>query len=310
MLARIGALASNTYREAVRARVLYGLLAAALAAAAYSVVVATLSLNEALRTIADVGTASISLFSVIVAIVLGATSLHRELELKTLFPILTRRLRRWEFVVGKFLGLWATLAVFVAIDGGAVLAMLAVQAKAALSVVGGALAAVALLFVGAMVRGRGQRVFWLMPWALVFFGTMAFVAAPAGAERQLVIASCLLTLGEVAIVGALALLFSAFSSPFLTAIFTLGMWMVGRSCETLANLPERYFGPELKAFGAALARVTPNLQLYVPPRLVLLGAVPDLAPWPFVARAEGLALAYATVILLVSIAIVRNRDFA
>src|SRR6478735_6639568 len=142
MLARIGALAANTYREAVRARVLYGLLAAALAAAAYSLV-ATLSLNEALRTIGDVGAASISLFSVLVAIVLGATSLHRELELKTLFPILTRRLRRWEYVVGKFVGLFATLAVFVAIDGGAVLGLLAVQAKAPLGNVGLALGVVA-----------------------------------------------------------------------------------------------------------------------------------------------------------------------
>ncbi len=127
MLARIAAVALNAYREAVRARVLYGLLGVALATTAYSLVVATLSLHQEIRVVADLGAASISLYAVLVAIVLGATSLHNELERKTLFPILTRRLRRHEYLVGKYLGALATLGVFVAIDGGAVLAVLAIR---------------------------------------------------------------------------------------------------------------------------------------------------------------------------------------
>src|SRR5262249_13195470 len=113
MLMRVAAVALNTYREAVRARVLYGLLALALATSAYSLVVATLSLHQEARVVADVGAAAASLYAVLVAIVLGATSLHRELELKTVFPILTRQLRRHEYLVGKYLGMLVTLAVFV-----------------------------------------------------------------------------------------------------------------------------------------------------------------------------------------------------
>jgi ABC-type transport system involved in multi-copper enzyme maturation permease subunit len=156
MFARIGAVALNAYREAVRARVLYGLLGVALATTAYSMVVGTLSLHQETRVVADLGTASISLYAVVVAIVLGATSLHRELELKTLFPILTRKLRRHEYLVGKYVGAVATLAVFVAIDAAAVLAVLAAEGGAPPSLVAGTtLALLAVSRCGARV-GRAS----------------------------------------------------------------------------------------------------------------------------------------------------------
>ena len=62
MLARILALATNAYREAVRARVLYGLFALALATCAYAVVVAGLSIDQQERVVSDVGVASMSLY--------------------------------------------------------------------------------------------------------------------------------------------------------------------------------------------------------------------------------------------------------
>ena len=129
MLARIAAVALNAYREHVRARVLYGLLALALATTAYSLVVGTLSLHQETRVVSDLGAASISLYAVFVAIVLGATSLYREVDQKTIFPILTRRLRRHEYLLGKYWGALATLGVFVAIDGGAVLGLLAIEGE-------------------------------------------------------------------------------------------------------------------------------------------------------------------------------------
>lgn len=152
MFGRIAAITLNTYREAVRARVLYGLLALALATTAYSLVIANMSLHDEARVIADLGSASISLYTVLVSVVLGATSLHRELELKTIFPILTRQLRRHEYVIGKYLGTLCTLVVFIAIDGGAVLGILAAQTGRSPALVGGVaaafLAALVVLFCG------------------------------------------------------------------------------------------------------------------------------------------------------------------
>lgn len=310
MISRVLAIALNTYREAVRARILYGLLGAALATSIYAVLVATLSLHQEVRVIADVGAASISLYAVIVAIVIGASSLHRELELKTIFPILTRRLHRSEYVVGKYLGLLATLAVFVAIDGATVLAMLALQTKQPVAVTAGTAGGMLVVLAVLLWRARYTRVFMLLPWSVAFFVAMLVVSRPAESDARLVLASCLLTLCEVGIVGAVAMVFSAFSSPFLTATFTLGLWLMGRSSETLANLPVRVFGSTIKNAGLAVARVVPNLQLFVPPRPVLLGHVPDLPVWPFVGRAALVSAAYATVLLTVSAIVFRRRDFS
>jgi len=309
MLMRVAAVALNTYREAVRARVLYGLLALALATSVYSLVVATLSLHQEARVVADVGAASASLYAVLVAIVLGATSLHRELELKTVFPILTRQLRRHEYLVGKYLGMLVTLAVFVAIDAASVLAILAIEAGQKVWLVGAAAGLMGAILAVSLVRAKHTRVFVVIPWAFALLAAMAILSKPAGGERQLVIASAALTLCEVAIVAALATFFASFSSPFLTAVFTLGIFMVGRSADTLANLPPKVFGAGVHDVGHALSRVVPNLHVYSPARPLLLGQVPNAPLWPFVAMGALHAVAYAIVILTMSALIFRTRDF-
>jgi len=306
---RIATVAMNTYREAVRGRVLHGLLGLAFATSAYSLLVATLSLHQEARVIADLGAASISLYAVLVAIVLGATSLHREIELKTVFPILTRPLRRHEYVLGKYLGTLATLVVFIALDGGVVLALLAAEAGQRLDLVGGAAALLAVILAAMLLRARYTRVFVIVPWALAVFLSMAPLAAPAGDERRLVLASAALTICESMIVTAIATLFAAFSSPFLTAVFTLGVFVVGRSAETLANLPARVFGEGLRRAGAILARVFPNLHAYVPPRPLLLGHVADLPVWPFVGTAALHAVFYTAVMMGLSVLVFQKRDF-
>ncbi|MGH7272144.1 MAG: ABC transporter permease, partial [Polyangiaceae bacterium] len=116
MISRISAIALNTYREAVRARLLLGVFVCALATAAYALVVATLSNGNDTRVVADLGAASISFFGVLIAIVIGSTSLYRELEHKTIFPILSRPIRRWEYLLGKYFGAVLTIVVFASIQ--------------------------------------------------------------------------------------------------------------------------------------------------------------------------------------------------
>ena len=109
--------------------------------------------------------------------------------------------------------------------------------------------------------------------------------------------------------AAVATLFASFSSPFLTALFTLGVFVVGRSADTLAKLPVRMFGQTLQTFGKVLARVFPNLQIYVPPRPLLLGDVAAVPTWPFVAESAAHAACYAAVLVALAVAIFRKRDF-
>lgn len=308
MVGRIFAIAMNTYREAVRARVLFGLLAAALAASAYSLVIATMSIKQEMRIVADIGSASISAFAVLVAIILGATSLYRELELKTIFPILTRRLRRPEYIVGKYLGILAVLVAFVAIDGAAVLTVLSIQGGATTAAAAGSGALFVVLAI-LLWRAKLTRVFVVLPWSLVAFVVMALIASGAGPERRIVVLSAVLTVAEVGIVTAIALLFSSFSSPFLTAIFTTMVFLIGRSADTLGNLPERIFGSAVHTAGSVLAKVFPNLNAYVPARPVLLGQVPTVPIAGYMMSALGNAVLYAVVLLVISSIVFRRRDF-
>ena len=125
---RIIAVAVNTFREAVRDRVLYGLVGIATAVLVFTLVLAELSLDQQRRIVLDVGLASISLFSVLVAIFLGSSLLYKEIERKTLYVILPKPIRRFEFLLGKYFGIALTALVFVAIQGAVQLCVSTVQA--------------------------------------------------------------------------------------------------------------------------------------------------------------------------------------
>jgi ABC-type transport system involved in multi-copper enzyme maturation permease subunit len=309
MFRRVSAIAMNTYREAVRARVLFGLLALALATSGYSLVIAAMSIRQEMRIVADIGASSMSLYAILVSVILGATSLYRELELKTIFPILTRRLRRHEYVVGKYLGIFATLLVFVALDGATVLGILAVQSKQHVGLTLGAAFGMVVVLGLLLWRATHARVFVVLPWSIGLFLVMMLLSEGAGGERQVVVVSALLTLAEVAIVGAIAMVFSAFSSPFLTAIFTVFLFVIGRSADTLGNIPERIFGQTVRSVGIFLARVVPNLNLYVPPRPLLLGQLAAVPLPSYVGRAWLNAVLYSVVLLTLSAVVFRRRDF-
>src|ERR1700760_2927180 len=120
-LERVAAIALNTYRESLRSLVLLILAGVAFAVAFFSIFIGMFTLGNAPRVVTDLGWASISIFGLCVTIVISATSLYRELEQKTIFPILARPIRRGEYLVGKYLGTVLTIAVFVMADAGLVL---------------------------------------------------------------------------------------------------------------------------------------------------------------------------------------------
>ena len=126
---RVIAVAVNTFREAVRDRVLYGVLGVATFVLLFTLVLAEVSLDQQRRIVLDVGLASISLFSVVVSIFLGSSLLYKEIERKTLYVILPKPIRRHEFLLGKYFGIALTAFVFVAIQGAVQLCVSAVQAN-------------------------------------------------------------------------------------------------------------------------------------------------------------------------------------
>ena len=307
MLLRILAIAHNTFREAARDRVPLGLFGAGLAVGTTSLLVAAMSLGrDRAEVVAVLTTAAVSLFSLIGAIVLGATLLYKDLERKTIFPILARPVRRWELVVGKHLGLVATVSTFALLMGALSLTLTAFQRDVGAGRALGGWLLVGVIAAGVLVRARDASTPFLLLAPLLFL-IEASAVGPLGELRHLIVVSVALAVVESALVAAVSMVFGAFSTPFLTAVMTIGVVLIGRNADLLARLPEKTFGYAFVLFGRALARVVPNLQLYVPPRVVLTGHAGGSG---YLAEAFAYGALYVVVLLLVSALIFRQRDFA
>ena len=114
-LVRIHALASNTFREAIRNKLLYALLGFSILMIGAGALLATLSYVEVDEILQDMGMAAIRLFSAGIAIFVGVGLIHNEVERRTIFTILSKPVSRSEFLVGKWAGLtftvWLQLAL-------------------------------------------------------------------------------------------------------------------------------------------------------------------------------------------------------
>lgn len=114
---RIAAIAMNTLREAVRSRVLYVLLFFAITLMFFGIVLSSLSYVESERILQDVSMAAMRVFGVAIAIFVGVNLIHKEVDRRTVYTILSKPLTRAEFLLGKFAGLvltiWLQLAIMV-----------------------------------------------------------------------------------------------------------------------------------------------------------------------------------------------------
>ena len=114
-LVRVWAIATNTVRETIRNKLLYSLFFFAVLVIGSAVLIASLSYVEGERIIQDVGLSSIRLFSVGIAIFVGIGLIHREVERRTIYTILSKPVTRTEFLLGKYLGLLMTVWLVLAL---------------------------------------------------------------------------------------------------------------------------------------------------------------------------------------------------
>lgn len=108
---RAGAVALNTFREAVRDRVLYNLVFFALLMMAAAILVGQISIGIEEEVIKSLGLSAISVIGLLIAVFIGVGLVYKEMDKRTLYALLAKPVRRWEFLLGKFGGLVLTLAV-------------------------------------------------------------------------------------------------------------------------------------------------------------------------------------------------------
>lgn len=255
MFRRILSIAANTFRETIRNKILYAILAFALLVIGLSYFLAKLSVGDLARIIADVGLACIHIFGVIMAVFLGITLVSQEVERKTVYLILSRPVPRWEFIVGKAAGLCGTLLLITLVMS------------------------LTLFLVHAGHRGAFEA---------------GILVASAGIYLELVLLTCL------------ASLFSSFTTPVLSAIFTLSMFLIGHVSGDLVAFGARAASGTVRAVSVALFYVLPNLENFNWKNEVVYGGTSSPAVIPL---AAGYLLAYGAAVLFLACLIFSRKDF-
>jgi ABC-type transport system involved in multi-copper enzyme maturation permease subunit len=207
---RVLHIAINTFREAVRDRVLYNLIAFALLMSGAAVLVGTISIGIERLVVINLGLTAVSLFGMVIAILVGIGLVAKEIEKRTLYTVLSRPVRRWEFIAGKFFGLSGTLAV---------------------------------------------NTFFM---AIGVFLALLYVSHHFQSSDTTVLIALYFIVLQLLIITALALLFSSFSSPLLSAIFAFSLFVIGSFAEDLRGFAKMTHGVA-GWFATGAAYLVPNL---------------------------------------------------
>jgi ABC-type transport system involved in multi-copper enzyme maturation permease subunit len=252
-----GIVAVNTFREAIRDRVLYNLIFFALMMMAAAVLVGGVSIGIERDVIVNLGLSAISLFGIVMAIFIGVGLVYKEIEKRTLYSLLAKPVQRWQFLVGKFAGLLLTLTVNTS--------LMAIGLAAAL-----------------------------------FYVTRKF-------ERSdgIIVVAIYFILLELALITALALFFSCFSSPMLSTLYTLGIYIAGVFSPDIRDIGMVTRNPTVKVVAQFTYYILPNFHNF---NAIAAAAHKETIPSALIWQNTLYAALYVTVVLIGASAIFSGRD--
>ena len=207
-----GIVAWNTFREAVRDRVMYNLVFFALLMIGAAIVVGQISIGIEEIVIVSLGLSAISVIGLLMAVFIGVGLVYKEMDKRTLHALLAKPVQRWEFLLGKFGGLLLTLTVNTA----------------------------------AMAAG--------------LFAAMLFVQHSLKRADLVVLIAVYFILLKLAIVVALALLFSCFTTPLLSILFTTGIYVAGIFVQQIRTFGKITGSAALDAVAVWLSYLLPNFE--------------------------------------------------
>ena len=178
-------IALNTFRELARSRIFSLLVFFGLALVLGTVLLANVSMGETSHIIADFGLSGIELFGLVAVVFVGSQIVFKELEGRTIYVLLSKPVRRMDFILGKFLGFATVLKI-----------LLGVQ----------------FLLLLIVLFATKSQISWLL------------VGAVLGEYISLLI------------VFSLTLFFSAFMSPLLSILVTVGVYVASHGISTVVDM--------------------------------------------------------------------------
>jgi ABC-type transport system involved in multi-copper enzyme maturation permease subunit len=256
--------ARHVFKDSVRDKVLYAIVAFAILLMATSYLIGQLTAGQDVKIIKDLGLAAMSLFGLFIAIFIGIGLVAREIERRSIYALLAKPVGRPAFVVGKYLGLVATLFVNLGVMALAYYAVLAYMSHS-------------------------------LPES-------ALKAGPPVTDPRLLVGIVMIG-GELALLTAVALFCSTFSSSaLLSAGLTLGVWVMGQFGADLKNLGTVVESPAAGAIGRGLYYILPNFAAFDVKAQVVHGlpiAASDVA-WTLLYGAAYIALLVAGSVFIFS----------
>jgi ABC-type transport system involved in multi-copper enzyme maturation permease subunit len=260
--------ALNVFRESVRDKVLYNLVVFAVLLMAASYLLGQLTAGQDIKIIKDLGLAAISAFGLAIAVFIGIGLVWKEVEKRSIYSLLSKPISRPQLVLGKYAGILLTLVVNVAVMTAAFYAVLAYMH---------------------WMTGPEARAHW---------------SVPAIDLRML---QAVVMIGvELALVTAIALFFSTFSSPFLSALLTVGLWVIGQFSADFRELGTFLESPAAGWVGRVLYYALPNFAGFDIKAQVVSGTP---VPASYIALMSLYGVVYVSLVLVAAVAIFNRRDF-
>jgi ABC-type transport system involved in multi-copper enzyme maturation permease subunit len=251
------AVAQNTFREAVRDRVLYNLVFFALMMMAAAILVGQISIDIEKSVIISLGLTAISVIGLFIAVFIGVGLVSKEMDKRTLYALLAKPLHRWQFLLGKFAGLLMTLTVNTA------------------------------------------------AMALGLYAALWTVKHPLEKADGYVLVAVYLILLKLALIIALALLFSCLTTPFLAILFTAGIYVAGVFAGDLRALRILQMPPVTTKLLRVISYALPNFENFNVMGIVAHGRS---VPAGLAENATLYAIVYGSIVLaLASVAFSRKN---
>ena len=264
----IRSVAVNVFRESVRDRVPYNLVLFAVLLIASSYLIGQLTAGQDVKIIKDLGLAATSAFGLFISIFIGIGLVSKEVERRSIYALLSKPVSRAQFIAGKYAGLVLTLAVNVTVMAVALYIILAYMV-------------------------------WSEPPTI-----RAGWDAP-GTDPALLKAIFLIFI-ELMLITAIALFFSTFSTPILSAALTFGFYVAGHFNADLKNFDRVVDSKAAALLARGVYHVLPDLSAFDVKTEVVHG-LPVTAGYLATTTAYGLA--YVTALLLIATFIFSRRDF-
>lgn len=267
-MSAIPQIAVNVFKESVRDKVLYNLVAFASLLIGISYLLGQLTAGQDVKIVKDLGLAAIATFGLLIAVFIGIGLVWKEVERRSIYGLLSKPIRRSEFIIGKYAGLALTLFINVAV--------------------------MTVVFYGVLAYLNTQ------------FDPQVRAAWPAPATDPWMLRAIALIFVELLLVTAIALFFSTFSSPFLSAALTFGCWVIGHFNADLRNFEAVVESRPAAYLARGLYYVLPNFAAF-DIKTQVVHALP--VPGAYVMTTAAYGLVYIAFLLTAAVAIFDRRDF-